>query len=236
MAFDDSMVKQIMDKYGIPYYVWWPIMQAESGGNPQARAVTDREDSRGLFQINLPVHPQYTGLDLFDPAVNAEIAARDFLAPAYAQAKQKYPDDPVAQTLYVHKYGIKPQWTAALAEKDAALARQALSASLPGQSIGPAPEVKSLWDRFKEFWAQGYKAKSPEDWQKQQELLLPGAVKKWATSTAPGPGGLVDRAITGMLTGVAYFLIVIVALFAAYLVFRPEPGAIVKEIIKGGKK
>jgi hypothetical protein len=139
----------------------------------------------------------------------------------------------------VHKYGIRPQWTATLAERDAQLAAQALAASkpsLPGTEIGPAPQVKSLWDRFKEFWIAGYQADNPEEWQEQQKLLLPPDVAAWAEETAPEPGGIVETAVSGMLTGVVYILLVIVGLFAAYLIFRPEPAAIVKELTEEAKK
>jgi len=35
--------------------------------------IRDR-DSRGLMQINVNAHPQYSGLDLFDPQINTSIA------------------------------------------------------------------------------------------------------------------------------------------------------------------
>lgn len=48
------------------------IAMAESGGNPQANAVTPREDSRGLWQINMHAHADKFGLaDLYDPEMNA---------------------------------------------------------------------------------------------------------------------------------------------------------------------
>lgn len=46
----------------------------ESGGRPQARALTQREDSRGLWQINVRAHPQWALRDLFNPRVNAKAA------------------------------------------------------------------------------------------------------------------------------------------------------------------
>lgn len=48
----------------------------ESGGRARARALTGREDSRGLWQINVRAHPQYARRDLFNPAVNAQAAVR----------------------------------------------------------------------------------------------------------------------------------------------------------------
>ncbi|WP_261569923.1 NlpC/P60 family protein [Frankia gtarii] len=49
------------------------IALAESGGNGGAHA-TRGEDSRGLWQINMDAHRQWTGLDAYDPAVNARLA------------------------------------------------------------------------------------------------------------------------------------------------------------------
>jgi hypothetical protein len=106
-----DQVAAIMEKYGIPSHIWYPIMEAESGGNPEAEAITPDEDSIGLFQINLPVHPEYKNLNLRDPLVNAEVAARDFLAPAYKDLNSKPSMSPEDQTAYVWRYGIRPAWT-----------------------------------------------------------------------------------------------------------------------------
>lgn len=50
------------------------IAMAESGGNPDALAVTDREHSVGLWQINLLAHAQYDETMLHDAAYNAKAA------------------------------------------------------------------------------------------------------------------------------------------------------------------
>lgn len=129
-----DIVKPIMDKYGIPYTIWAPIMDNESEGDPNSKLITPKEYSVGLFQINKLVHPQYANLNLFDPAINAEIAARDFIAPGYATAK-KISSDEKTQALITYsglkdpnktsnfsssdfiQGGIKPAWTTALKEK-----------------------------------------------------------------------------------------------------------------------
>ena len=46
----------------------------ESGGRPTARLKTSREDSRGLWQINLKAHPTYAHADLYDPVTNVRAA------------------------------------------------------------------------------------------------------------------------------------------------------------------
>lgn len=50
------------------------IALAESSGNRFARNVTPKEDSRGLWQINVRAHPQYAHANLTDPRVNAQAA------------------------------------------------------------------------------------------------------------------------------------------------------------------
>jgi Lysozyme like domain len=47
------------------------IILAESGGVPNARVRSSREDSVGLFQINIRAHPQYTAERMADPEQNA---------------------------------------------------------------------------------------------------------------------------------------------------------------------
>jgi hypothetical protein len=53
------------------------ICLCESGFDPAAHN-TNNEDSRGLFQINVIAHPEYSYLDLFDPQINANVAFEIF--------------------------------------------------------------------------------------------------------------------------------------------------------------
>lgn len=134
-----QQVKSIMDRYGIPEYVWYPICMKESRGNPKAwnRA---GEDSRGLFQINLHAHPEYADLNLFDPRVNAEIAARDFLLNAYqnGRAKGLVGED---LTAYVWRYGIRPKWTTEKEQSIKQLTREFMAENkLP---VGETPPAES---------------------------------------------------------------------------------------------
>jgi hypothetical protein len=48
------------------------VAMAESGGNSQA--IGDNGNSFGLWQINIPSHPQYDGQSLLDPNANADAA------------------------------------------------------------------------------------------------------------------------------------------------------------------
>lgn len=50
------------------------VALAESGGNPNARNLSSREDSRGLWQINVRAHTEFASSNLYDPATNARAA------------------------------------------------------------------------------------------------------------------------------------------------------------------
>ena len=54
------------------------IAACESSFNTYAHN-TNGEDSRGLMQINVDAHPQYSSLNLFDPQVNCNIAYKIYL-------------------------------------------------------------------------------------------------------------------------------------------------------------
>jgi len=59
------------------------IALCESGGNTNAHCLNCfpgvKEDSRGLWQINVNAHPQYKDVDLFNPAINARAAYQVYL-------------------------------------------------------------------------------------------------------------------------------------------------------------
>ena len=50
------------------------IAGCESGFDTNAYNLTNREDSRGLWQINIKANPQFASWDLFDPQINANAA------------------------------------------------------------------------------------------------------------------------------------------------------------------
>ena len=67
--------------------MYWPfreidnavdVAQLESGWSTAAHN-QDGEDSRGLWQINVRAHPNYAGMNLFDPQVNAWCAYQIWL-------------------------------------------------------------------------------------------------------------------------------------------------------------
>lgn len=108
--FDE--VSELFKKYDIPDFVWIPIMMCESAANPNARSSSQRviEISKGLFQINILANPQYANLDLYNPIINAEIAARDFILPAYKKTQELGLENPLDITEYVWHFGIRPYW------------------------------------------------------------------------------------------------------------------------------
>lgn len=50
------------------------IAMVESSGDPLAKNISPREQSYGLWQINVLAHPQYDPNALFDPTFNAQAA------------------------------------------------------------------------------------------------------------------------------------------------------------------
>lgn len=145
-----SEIKSVMDKYGIPEHVWVPIAKLESGLDPYARNVTPYEDSRGIFQINVKSNPQFAGLDLYNPLVNAEIAAKYFLLPAYEKVKDI--PNPGFQAQYVWQYGIRPEWNAEKAGKIWQLAEE-VSSGKTREVVSeekPTPWYVSIFDRIEE--------------------------------------------------------------------------------------
>jgi hypothetical protein len=139
-----SEVKSIFNMLGVPDYIWYPIMMEESGGNSGSNANNAKEDSRGLFQINVKAHPQWANVDLYDTKTNATYAATYFILPAYKAAVKKGITDPAAQAEYVWRYGIKPNWALVVKNgKDVSLKERAQEISggvadptVPGSSGG----------------------------------------------------------------------------------------------------
>lgn len=75
---------------GVPYAEILATILLESGGNPKAQLVNDKEDSRGLMQVNIRAHGDmlkargYSPEDLYKPDIGIEIGSL-----IYAQARAK---------------------------------------------------------------------------------------------------------------------------------------------------
>jgi hypothetical protein len=59
---------------GLDLQVAIAVALAESGGREDAHALTRKEDSRGLWQINVRAHPEFANTNLYDGATNARAA------------------------------------------------------------------------------------------------------------------------------------------------------------------
>jgi hypothetical protein len=101
-----SKVKSIADQYGLPDYVWYPIIMTESGGNPDS--IGDNGQSFGLFQINKPSHPTFDLLQYNNPTYQAEYQI-PYLVEIYKQGVNQGVQG-VELTKYVEKYGQRPVW------------------------------------------------------------------------------------------------------------------------------
>jgi len=129
-----EQIKKVMDNYDIPAYIWAPIAASESSFNQYAHALNSSENSMGLFQINIVANPQYSSYDLYDATTNSNIAAQNFILPAFNYAKTvtsdplkqaeivysglKNPDDTSANNFsWIPAGGIMPAWTAALKQQ-----------------------------------------------------------------------------------------------------------------------
>jgi hypothetical protein len=104
-----NTIKNVGAKYGIPLDILYPIVMTESGGNPQAHTVTSKEDSRGLFQVNIKAHPDANSGQLFNAEYNANYWIPQ-LVPAYNQGKAKGLTG-ADLSAYVERYGERPAWT-----------------------------------------------------------------------------------------------------------------------------
>jgi hypothetical protein len=103
-----DLLTQIGNDTGLPADVWYPIVMFESRGNPLSHALTSKEDSRGLFQVNIKAHPNANSSKLFDPEYNAKYQM-PYLARVYKQGYSKglRGED---LTVYVERYGQRPSW------------------------------------------------------------------------------------------------------------------------------
>lgn len=89
-----NAIKQMMDREGIPEYVWWPIVLQESGG--RINAVGDNGTSFGIFQIHGNFSEAEKKRLTTDPVYNAQKAlalwkARPTDPWQFASSKAPYP-------------------------------------------------------------------------------------------------------------------------------------------------
>lgn len=202
-------VADVMASYGIPEWIWQPIMQLESGGNVSAIADTAKEYSVGLFQINLKAHPEFAGFDLTDPRQNATAIARlwssrlDF-SDVLAMPMEK-------QAAHVWQYGSRPAWTPAHEIRVTELSRDYF------------PNNGDPYRSSTEDFMRSFRALFPDD---ADEIYGPGERPE-----AAADGSIPYLGVAGVVyRGVAYGLIFIAVLVA--LVMMAGGDKMIKEVIK----
>ena len=107
-----NILKNAAVKFGIPFEILYAVVMTESGGNPNSHALTSKEDSRGLFQVNIKAHPDANSGQLFNPEYNANYWVPQ-LVPSYKQGLSKGLSG-ADLAAYVERYGERPAWTSAV--------------------------------------------------------------------------------------------------------------------------
>jgi hypothetical protein len=105
----ENPVNEVAKKYNVPHWIWYPIAMTESGGNPHNQTVTDSEDSRGIFQVNIFAHPDANASMLYDAKYNAEYQMPE-IAKYYNEGVSKGLTD-LDLLNYTAKNAQRPEWT-----------------------------------------------------------------------------------------------------------------------------
>lgn len=99
---------RLWEKAGGKYdYVPYCIAQYESDYNTFCHN-TDGEDSRGLFQVNVPYHPSVNPIKLFEPVYNMEYQFKELVQ--FEKKGIEIGLTGIDLVLYVAKYGQRPNW------------------------------------------------------------------------------------------------------------------------------
>lgn len=145
------------------------VAYAESKGDTNAHNLTSREDSRGLWQINVRAHPELAA-NLYDPATNAR-AARAVLRKQGWTAWSVYTNG--RAMLYL------PSVTAAIAKTDLgnAIAGGIVDQSNPGGVINEAVQTGNAIASVGQLVAKaGTWINDPRNWLRVIYVMLGGAL------------------------------------------------------------
>ena len=234
---DYANVKEVFKGYGVPEKIWKAIMMTESEGNPRNVMATGKELSMGLFQINVVAHPQYANTDLYNPVINANIAARDFIAPAYRYAQQ-ITTDPMKQALITYSglsdptvgsrsylpngAGIRPEWTVATKNRFINYYNAEVS----------APMVKSPSTSY-----QGVPYKKPEtkeEWEQRAEGKSTDSLFKLPSSPTTITSNKPLAFSQSMALGFLIVGLLIIAVIATFKLFGNDISGVLTKLISKG--
>ena len=209
-------IKEIMDSFGIPEWIWSPIAQLESNFNPTARGITDKEYSVGVFQINLMAHPEYSKYNLDDPKQNAYAIADLWQKRGVIEKALALPQE--MQAAYVWRYGSRPAWSDALNDRVTNLSKEVIG--------NITRDTDSSY--FDDDFMRRFRTLFPED-----------ATNIFGPGPAPAPGAGYVPEVTLNLTGIivrgfAYGLIFIL-IFISLLQVVPAPVPVVGDLKKAVK-
>ena len=104
----DGMLNQLGQKYNVPPTFLKAVMQAESGGRPDA--VGDSGHSVGLFQLHDQGYGAGMGDSRFDPQVNAERAVRGLSEAWHAGERAGFTGEHAVRAAYNYSFNPGGGW------------------------------------------------------------------------------------------------------------------------------
>lgn len=161
-------VSPVFASYGVPDYVWQSIADMETGGSFDPKSVGDGGRSFGLFQLftaggqgdSYASNPDV----LFDPQLNAEVAA-PAIAAAYHVGRQLGMDDGPDLAAYVATNSGHPNATEAGKAAVEMVRTRAQTWFTAGSTQQPATvEPKTFSEKFNAFMYGRHADGSPKTW------------------------------------------------------------------------
>jgi hypothetical protein len=215
-----DILHKVGEEVGLPQEIWYPIVMHESKGDPYAHNKTDKEDSRGLFQVNINAHPDANSSQLFDPEYNARYMMPK-LKDTYEYGAQKgVAGEDLA--VYVERYGERPAWTEQVENSIRTYYKEGVN--LYGYDQGPgAPATPTTSNPI---------GNNP--------IVLPiGNVTPPGanpTPTTPDPNKPWYEEIWDNIREYFFiFILFLILIFSLYMIFIYKPGQVERVINKAGK-
>lgn len=210
-----NQVAPLMEAAGIPEYIWAPIMELESSGNPFALADTPKEYSIGLFQINTKAHPEYAGYNLNDPRENALAIIDLWERRGVIEKARSLPIE--EQAAYVWRYGSRPAWTPEKERRITELSKEYLSQKHNPVFDVDYNKITLPFETKGEVFTQ-YLEGLPDSPNFPQKNEVRKHVEEKIDS------GYYDLGLTGIIArGIAYVLIVVIILVSLLQLFPKMP-------------